>query len=96
MGYRIDYLPVKKIRGAERNRASLPCLTAICFLIFALLVNLYWPQGKIVLQRIFFPGNAAATAAALDSFADNMRLGESAHQALLTFCKAVIQDGETY
>lgn len=96
MGYQIDYLPTKKIRGAERNRASLPCLTALCFLVFALLVNLYWPQGKIVLQRIVFPGKAAATAAALDSFADNMSSGVDAYQALLTFCKAVIQDEEAY
>ena len=96
MGYRIDYQPVKKVRGAERNRASLSCLTAVCFLIFALLINLYWPQGKNILHRIIFPGKAAVMAAALDSAAENMRSGDNVYQALVTFGKNLIEDEKVY
>lgn len=88
MGYRIEYLPIKKIRGAERNRGVLPCLTAVWFLVFALLVNLYWPQGKMVLQRIVFPEKASVTAAAVDVLAENMRSGEDVYQAISAFLQS--------
>ena len=94
MGYRRDYLPVKKVRGAERNRAQLACLTAICFLFFALLINLYWPQGKNVLQRIIFPGKETAVTV-LDSLADDLKSGKEIYQTLATFGKNIVQYGET-
>ena len=85
MGYRIDYLPVKKIRGAEKNRSSLLSLTAIWFLVFAVLVNLYWPHGKTILRRIVFLGNTEKAEVLVDSPAGNIGLGDKVYQVFSLF-----------
>lgn len=94
MGYRIDYCPVKKIRGAEKRRAGLPALTAACLLVFVLLVNCTWPKGSDVLRSLLFSGDLAVTASALEDFAVELRMGEQLQSALESFCRKVVQESE--
>lgn len=94
MGYRVDYQPVKKVRGVEKRTARLPALIAVCLVLFLLLVNCTWPRGAQVLRGLFFPGDAAATAAALEDFAMELKAGEELPSALESFCRSVIREAE--
>lgn len=94
MGYRVDYQPVKKVRGVEKRTARGPALTALFLLTFLLLVNSTWPRGAEVLRGLLFSGDAAVTAAALDDLAAELRSGEELDSALESFCRKVIQEAE--
>lgn len=93
MGYRIDYQPVKKVRDAEKRRSGSLPLTALCFLLFCLLVNWLDPVGAEVMRELLIPGDAAVTAAALDGFAEELKAGEELEDALKYFCQK-LQEGE--
>ena len=45
MAYRIRYLAVRNIRSRVVLRVRLPALTALCFLLFLVLVQFTWPEG---------------------------------------------------
>lgn len=92
MGYRVDYLPIKKIRGREKRTSRVAALTGICFVLFCILVSSVWPQGADVLRGIVFPGNAAVTVAALDDFALELKSGEEWSSALEAFCRRVMEE----
>lgn len=94
MGYRIDYGPVRKIRGAEKRRVGAAALTGISFLLFLLLVNSCWPRGSQVLRGLVFSGNAAVTAAALEDFSVELQMGEELPSAIENFCRKVIQESD--
>ena len=50
MSYRIHYPSIRKIRGREGLRVRLPALTALCFLLFLVLVQSVWPEGRSFLN----------------------------------------------
>lgn len=94
MGYRVDYQPIRKVRGVEKRTLSVPALTALCMLLFVLIVNIAWPRGKAVLNKLLFPGNAAVTVAALEDFTVELKSGEELSGAFETFCRRVIREAE--
>lgn len=94
MGYRVDYQPIKKVRGAEKRKSGIPALTALCLLVFLLLVNSCWPRGARVLRSLLLPGDAAVTVAALEDFAVELGAGDSFPGAFENFCRRVIQGAE--
>lgn len=94
MGYRVDYQPVKKVRGVEERTARAPALTAVCFLLFLLLVNTVWPRGSEVVQGVLFSGNVTVTASALEEMVVELRSGEKLYSAVETFCRKVVQESE--
>lgn len=83
MGYRVDYQPVRKIRGAEKRRSTVPALTALFFLVFLLLVNLYWEQGAQVLKNLVLREEMAT---ALEVFSQELKAGEELKSAWAHFC----------
>lgn len=95
MGYRVDYRPVKKIRGAEKRHTGLPAMIAVWFLLFVLLVNAVWPRGAEVMRGFFFSGDAEVTAAALETMAVDLKNGKPLPAALEAFCIAVFEHAET-
>lgn len=94
MGYRVDYQPVKKVRGVEKRRIGVPALTGLFLLLFILLINSVWPRGAEVLRGLLFSGDISVATAALEDMAVELRSGEELSSAVETFCKKVIQEAE--
>lgn len=92
MGYRVEYQPVKKVRGAEKKTSRAAALTALCLVLFVLLVNGFWPRGQAVLRQLLVPGDAAVTVAALEDLAQELRSGEALPSALESFCRKVTRE----
>lgn len=95
MGYRVEYQPIKKVRGAERIRSRVLSLTALFFLLFCVLVQCFLPRGAELMKEILIPGEASVTVAALDHFAEELRRGETVQNALLHFCQLVLAGENT-
>ena len=85
MSYRIQYPPVRKLRGREGLRVRLPALTALCFLLFLLLVGLLWPEGTAWIRD-------SRPVAALDRFASELKQGEAVMTSLSDFFRSVLHD----
>lgn len=70
MNYRIQYPPIRKMRGREGFKVRLPALTALCFLLFLVLVQTAWPDGRAYLRSV------------LDTMASHLRKDASVMAAL--------------
>lgn len=92
MGYRVDYRPIKKIRGAEKRRSGYPAMAALLFLLFLFLVNGFWPRGAEVTKRLLIPGDPEITTAALGNLATDLRAGTSLSGAVENFCITILQE----
>lgn len=93
MGYRVDYQPIKKLRGAEKRHMLRPALTGIFFLLFVIVLHTAWPRGEQALRELLLPGEAAQTVAAFNTFARDLKEGQTVHRALEDFCRSVIPHG---
>lgn len=91
MGYRVEYGPVKKVRGLERRVSRVSALIAVCLLLFFLLVGSIWPEGAQTLQRLIFPGDPVVTAAALEDLTENLRSGEALSDCMSAFCIQILE-----
>ena len=91
MGYRVEYGPVKKVRGLERRISRVSSLIAVCLLLFFLLVGYFWPEGADVLQKLVFPGDPVVTASALEDLTENLRSGDSLSECMSTFCVQILE-----
>lgn len=87
MPYRIDYGPMKKVRGVEKRRSPGAALGALCLLI--LLALSLWPRGAEALRALLIPGDPAVTVAALETLAGELRSGANVQKALEAFCAQV-------
>ena len=87
MGYRVVYRPIKKIRGSEKQKARRTALTALFFLVFLILVNTCWPQGRDFLREVLFPGDSSVAVMALENLADELKAGEGVWDAVENFCR---------
>ena len=92
MGYRVDYGPVKQERKGRSSISRVLMLTAVCLLVFLLLVNSFCPRGAEVLRSFLLPGDAAVTAAALEELSAELQNGEDISSALESFCRKIIQN----
>lgn len=91
MGYRVEYPKIKKLRGLEKRACGTAALTGLCFALFLLVVNMAWPEGAAVLRRLVFWADAAVTAAAFETFCQEMQEGETVLQAFGTFWETVVR-----
>lgn len=91
MGYRVEYGPVKKVRGLEKRVSRVSSLIAVCLLLFFVLVSSFWPAGREILQKLIFPGDPVVTAAALDDLTENLRSGEDLSDCMAAFCIQVLE-----
>lgn len=91
MGYRIDYGPAPKTRPAGfRSLLRLQLLTAVFLLLFVLGVKKAWPEGTKKLQQLLLPGSSSASMDAFHGFLDDLREGDSFHDAFAAFCREVV------
>ena len=94
MGYRVEYGPVKKVRGLEKRVSRRSALTGLCLLLFVLLVCTCWPEGAEALRKLVFPGDPAVTAAALEALTCELRSGEAVSDSLRNFCLQILEGAE--
>lgn len=92
MGYRIEYQPVKKVRGIEKRTSKIPALTALFFLLFFFLVFSFWPDGAHILREILIPGDPDVTVMALETFAQDLRTGGTFSDAFEVFCRRILTE----
>lgn len=87
MGYRIEY-------GCPERQPDKPKrlgLTIVFFLAFLLLVNVFWPEGRKVLQELLWPGDMEQTQQALEVFIAQLRYGEPVSDAVESFCREILK-----
>lgn len=92
LGYRVEYGTVQKHQHSSRRAVW---MTALCFALFLVFVNVCWPQGREVLREILWPGEPAAAKQALETFIDELRWGNSFTEAAESFCREIIQYEKT-
>lgn len=76
---------------SERYTERLRIMTAGFALTFVILVRLLWPQGTLLLRRVFLPGSDVTTAA-LTQMAADIRAGENVGEAVTAFCRTVVAE----
>ncbi len=86
MGYRIEY-PESTSRRRRHSRLWLPVCAAVCALV---LMGLCWKDSRYYIQRLLFPGDAAAALAELERLAGNLRRGQPLGEALEAFCIGIV------
>lgn len=91
MAYRVDYDNVGR-QAAGREKKHIFRSVVICFFLFLILVQLFWPRGQEAIRKILLPGATEAVWAAVDGFADQIRTGEPVGEALDALCRSVFQD----
>lgn len=64
--------------------------TAACLVLFGALTLKFWPEGAQVLQEVFLPGDAAVTRQALANMAENLKEGEAIGDAVVVFCREIV------
>ena len=99
MSYRIEYgtaVPVKF--QPERRKRYVRVITAVFLLVFVLYAAKIWPEGRLVLQRVFLPGEPTVTQQAFADMISELSDGISLENALVTFCQQIIDHGagDTY
>lgn len=90
MAYRIDYSDGGRQAATREKKHSFRAVL-ICFFLFLILVQLFWPQGREAIQKFLLPGATEAAWAAVDGFANQVRTGEPIGDALETLCRNVFQ-----
>ena len=85
MGYRIVYGkdPAPKYEAAARLRV----MTAVCMLVFVLLVRWISPEGTELLRRALEP--RAETVSAFSDMVTRINGGDRVGEAVTTFCRTV-------
>lgn len=91
MGYRIEYQPIRKVRGVEKRTSRIAALTGSFFLGFLLLVNSVWSEGAEVMRGLLFSGDGAVTASAMEDFAIQLKAGKAFSNALETLCRTLME-----
>ncbi len=90
MSYRVEY----SSSGIKRKQISSPqgrtfLLTAVCFLIFLLMVGGFWPRGAQALRDMLLPGDSAVTAAAWAELTQELHAGAPVGSAVENFCREI-------
>ena len=95
MSYRIEYGPeVPTCYRKKRRTGRLQTMTAVCLLLFVLLVRSFFPAGTKKLRQILLPDAPSVVQTAYTEFVSAMRGGQSVGDAFTVFCQHVIDNEE--
>ena len=95
MSYRIEYGTAVPAKFQQKERKShVRTLTALCILLFALGVGRFWPDGRLVLQKFFLPGEPSVTEQAFSTMVSDLTGGTSLETAMIAFCQQILEYGE--
>ena len=95
MAYRIVYgeEPEFGKRKSIRMRV-VAAYTFVCLVLWGLLTVKFWPEGREVLEEFLLPGDPAVTRQALSHMAENLRSGEAIGDAVVVFCREIVDGAE--
>ena len=94
MSYRIEYgcaIPAK-FRHPTWG-IQLQVLTAVCMILFSLMVGRFWPQGRQVLREYLLPGEPTVTEQAFSGLVQDLSSGMGLEEAVTVFCRQIIDHG---
>ena len=92
MPYRVDYSASQpQDRGEWGVRLILSVFGFFCF--FSLLVHTFWPEGREVLVKLLFPGDAKAVWSAFGDFSRELDQGLPLRFAAQNFCSGLMSNG---
>lgn len=86
MGYVIEY-PGNSWKNPKKGRHWVLVCAVLCVLT---LIGLIWKDSRYYLQRLLFPGDAAAALAELERLAVNLQRGQPLGEALEAFCVGIV------
>lgn len=89
MAYRIKYNLVGPDRQTTQKSKRTRTIITILGIAGLVTIALRLPWA----QNLLLPGDAAVTAAALESLAKNLQQGESLMDAITVFCRNIIAHG---
>ena len=93
MGYRIVYGDDQP-KQEQKSGFSFRAMVATCLLLFALAVRLWWPEGRMVMERFLMPGEVNDIQAAVFAVVTDIRNGKSFSEVVVTFCRENILDAQ--
>lgn len=96
MAYHVAYGPPipERYQKKRYNPLRLQVMTAVCLLVFVLLVKAWFPVGTQKLQQLLLPGAPSVTQQALDELVTNIRSGDPLNAAFTAFCQHIIDHDE--
>ena len=95
MSYRIEYgTSVPERFQPPKVKRYVRALTALCILLFSLAVGEFWPDGRMMLQRVFLPGEPSVTEQAFSNMISELRDGVAPEEAAVAFCQQIIDHGK--
>lgn len=94
MAYRIEYgAPFEGKQTIKSGWGRAAGMALVCFALFLLLTELFWPEGRAALREALIPGDNAVTAGAFDELVRNVRAGEAFSDAAAEFCREILYGG---
>ena len=95
MSYRIEYgAAVPQKFQPEKVKRHMRALTALCILLFSLAAGKFWPDGRMVLQRVFLPGEPSVTEQAFSNMISGLHDGLTLEDAVVVFCQEILDHGK--
>ena len=94
MSYRIEYgcaVPAKFRHPAWGLRLQI--LTAVCMILFSLIVGRSWPQGREMLREYLLAGEPAVTEQAFSGLVQDLSRGMGLEEAMTVFCRQIMDHG---
>ena len=93
MGYRIVYGDDQS-KHEQKSGFSFRAMVATCLLLFALAVRLWWPEGRMMMERFLMPGEVNDMQTAVSAMITDIRNGKSFSEAVVTFYRGNILDAQ--
>lgn len=91
MAYRIVYSVSEDCVCKKKLRVgNIAGYSIICLILFAYLTARFWPAGREVMEEALLPGDVTVTRQALVHMAENLRSGEAIGDAVVVFCREIV------
>ena len=92
VGYRIVYGPDPVTSTERTGTARIRVQIAVCFLLFAGLVRLLWPEGREVLAMHLVTEEPTRAQTAFADLLENLRCGFGMVDSLTVFCREILYE----
>ena len=95
MAYRIEY-DGEVVHWKQERMHTMRILgyALVCFVLFSAVVYFVWPAGWACMEQLLYPGDAPVTKTALQNMAFNLRSGQALGDAVLTFCREILDGAQ--
>lgn len=92
-GYTIEYEGTKRYPVSTRRKYGVFQFIGLLFISLITVAVLLFPQARQSLRSFLIPGDDQITINAADELIDRLHNGENTQEALVTFCRMILEDG---